>query len=94
MRSLVTATLAAALALPAAADDSAARALVNEFGITTRSVSKVASDVYEASYSNYQLVTESCWVGAYAEAAVVTNTQIIFIDRNEVCSILETRLKE
>jgi hypothetical protein len=94
MRSLVAATLAAALTLPAAADNSAARALVNEFGITTQSVSKVASNIYEASYSNYQLVTDSCWVGAYAEAAVVTSTQIIFIDLNEVCAILETRPKE
>lgn len=94
MRSLVTATLAAALALPAAAYNSAARALVSEFGITTQSVSKVDSNVYEVAYYDYQLVTYSCWVGAYAEAAVVTNTQIIFIDQNEVCSIMETRAKE
>lgn len=94
MRSLSTVALAAVLALPAAAYNSAARALVNEYGITTTTVSKVDSNVYEAAYSNYQLVTYSCWVGAYAETAVVTNSQIIFIDQNEVCSIMETRAKE
>ena len=91
MRSLVTATLAAALALPAAAYDSAARALVNEFGITTQSVSKVETNLYEVAYSDTLLVTSNCRVSAYADAAVVTSSQIIFIDANETCWISGTQ---
>ena len=92
MKSLTAPALAAALIAPATAyGNSAARALVNEFGMSTVNVSRVETDVYEAAYANDQIVTSGCWVNAYGEAAVITNRQIIFIDANEVCAIVERR---
>ena len=81
------------LAAPAA-HANAARALVDEFVLMTQSVTKVESNVYEVAYDNELRVTSSCYVSAYAETAVVTHTRIIFIDANEVCSIIDTKPKE
>ncbi len=92
MKSFTALALAAALVAPAAAyGTSAARALVTEFGLSTDNVSRVETDVYEAAYGYDQIVTSGCWVNAYGEAAVITNRQIIFIDANEVCTIVERR---
>lgn len=92
MKSFTVLALAAALVAPAAAyGTSAARALVSEYSISTVNVSRVDNDVYEASYGYDQIVTRGCWVNAYGEAAVITNTQIIFVDANEVCAIAERR---
>ena len=92
MKSISTLAFAAALIGPAAAyGSSAARALVNEFGISTVNVSRVETDVYEAAYANDQIVTRGCWVNAYGDAAVVTRNQLIFVDANEVCAIAERR---
>lgn len=88
-------SIVAALAfiLAPAAHANAARALVSEFGITTQSVSKVETNLYEVAYSDTLLVTSNCWVSAYADTAVVTSSQIIFIDANETCWISGTQEK-
>ena len=92
MKSFAALTLAAALVAPAAAyGTSAARALVNEYGMLTENVSRVETDVYQTAYGYDQIVTSGCWVNAYGEAAVITNRQIIFVDANEVCAIVERR---
>ncbi len=83
--------LAAALGGTAAAYPSAARAIVTEYSLMTESVSRVKSDVYRAGYRNEWLVTRGCWVMAYAEPALITRTQIIFIDIDTVCWIAERR---
>lgn len=88
--------LAAALALAAigTANANAARALVQEFMLTTQRVSSVESNVFEVAYQDALIVTSSCWVSAYNDDAVITNNAIIFIDQNEVCSIYELRARE
>lgn len=70
---------------------SAGRALAEEFGLNTQSVSKVETDVYEIAYSDQLVLTSGCWVAAYREAAVVTSRRVIFIDANEVCDIVGLR---
>lgn len=94
MKLISSLALAATLAGSAAAygnSGSAARALVSEYGLMTVNVSRVETDVYEVAYRSDLLVTSGCWVSAYAEPAVVTQRLIIFVDANEVCSIVSTR---
>lgn len=87
-------TIALVLAAVSTAQAAAARALVQEFMITTQRVSSVESNVFEVAYQDALIVTSGCWVSAYNDDAVITNNQIIFIDRDEVCQIMELRARE
>lgn len=95
MKPVTALILAAALAGPAlASGGSAARALIDEYMISTERVSRVDADLYEVAYRSDLLVTRGCWVNAFGETAVVTYTRIIFIDANQVCTIVETRARD
>jgi len=88
-----TVLVPAIAALCDAASADSARALVDEFYLTTEKISRVEVDLYEIAYSDELVVTSNCWTYAYNDAAVVTSRSLIFIDQDEVCTIVGRKPK-
>jgi hypothetical protein len=70
----------------------AAKALVKEFKIRTYSATREDDDIYEL-LEGYVIRTSSCYVYAYGEPVVLTESKMIFIDSDEVCDIADVYKK-
>jgi len=87
-RNLTAVVLALAASATSAEAGDGAKALVEEFGITTYTASRKDDNIYELQ-EGYVVRTNYCYAYVYYEDVVVTKSKIIFVESDEVCDIAD-----